>query len=40
MFGYEYTATLTDAQIEEKARGLGMHMKDECKVYWGEDDKK
>lgn len=33
MFTYEYKASLSDAKIEEKARGLGMHTKDECKVF-------
>lgn len=32
MMGYSYTNTLTDAQIEERARGLGMHTSDDCKV--------
>ena len=32
---YEYSNSMTpDAKIEEKARGLGMHTKDECKVFF------
>ena len=34
MFTYEYSNSMTDAKIEEKARGLGMHTKDECKVFF------
>ena len=37
MFSYDYSSSLTDAQIEERARGLGMHTKDECKVFFKED---
>ena len=29
MFTYKYSNSMTDAKIEEKARGLGMHTKDE-----------
>ena len=31
MFGYKYTANLSDSQIEEKARGLGMIYENESK---------
>ncbi|EKQ51070.1 MAG: hypothetical protein A370_05096 [Clostridium sp. Maddingley MBC34-26] len=31
MFGYKYTASLSDSQIEEKARGLGMIYENERK---------
>jgi len=37
MISYNYTSSITDAQIEEKARGLGMHMEGECKVFFKED---
>ena len=35
MFGYKYNIEMSDNKIEEKARGLGMHTQDECKVYFG-----
>lgn len=38
MFSYKYTKTLTDAQIEEKARDLGMHFEDECKAIFERDE--
>ena len=38
MFGYKYNNTTSDAAIEEKARGLGMHFKDECRVYVERDE--
>lgn len=37
MFGYKNNDTISDDKIEEKARGLGMHYNDECKVLFGED---
>lgn len=40
MFGYKYTVNLSDSQIEEKARDLGMIYKNESKVILkGEDSK-
>lgn len=40
MFGQDYSASLSDAEIEEKARGLGMHTDDDCKVFFeGNEDK-
>ena len=39
MFTYEYSNSMTDAKIEEKATGLGMHTKDECKVFFKGDEK-
>jgi hypothetical protein len=38
MFGYKYTVNLSDSQIEEKARDLGMIYKNESKALLkGED---
>jgi|GEM_PF-2241723 len=38
MFGYKYTVNLSDSQIEEKARDLGMIYKNESKsILKGED---
>ena len=38
MFGYKYTIDLSDSQIEEKARGLGMIYESESKsIFKGED---
>lgn len=38
MFGYKYTSSLSDSQIEEKARGLGMIYESERKsILKGED---
>lgn len=38
MLGYKYTVSLSDSQIEEKARGLGMIYGDERKsILKGED---
>ncbi|GAA0755242.1 MULTISPECIES: hypothetical protein [Clostridium] len=34
MFGYSYNKELSNDKIEEKARGLGMHYEDECKVLF------
>ena len=40
MFGYKYTVNLSDSQIEEKARGLGMIYENESKaIFKGEDSK-
>lgn len=33
MFSYKSTVKLSDAEIEEKARALGMHTDDDCKAY-------
>ena len=38
MFSYKYNNTLTDAQIEEKARDLGMHFEGECKSIFERDE--
>lgn len=32
MLGYKYTETLSDSQIEERARGLGMIYENESKA--------
>lgn len=38
MFGYKYTVNLSDSQIEEKARALGMIYESEHKsILKGED---
>lgn len=37
MLGYEKSSSMTDAEIEERARGLGMHTEGECKVFFKED---
>lgn len=38
MFGYTYTINLSDSQIEEKARDLGMIYESESKsIFKGED---
>lgn len=34
MLGYEYKASLSDTEIEERARDLGMHTEDDCKVFF------
>ena len=40
MFGYKYTVNLSDSQIEEKARGLGMIYENESKaIFKGEGSK-
>lgn len=39
MMGYKYTNSMSDAQIEERARGLGMHTSDDCKVILKGDGK-
>ena len=38
MFGYKYTVSLSDSQIEEKARDLGMIYKNESKALLKGDD--
>jgi hypothetical protein len=38
MFNYKYRNTMTDAQIEEKARDMGMHFNDECKSIFERDE--
>lgn len=38
MFGYSYNKELSNGKIEEKARGLGMHYNDECKVLFEGND--
>lgn len=37
MIGYEYKISISDAVIEEKARGLGMHYEGECKALFGKE---
>ena len=38
MFGYKYTSSISDSQIEEKARDLGMIYESEHKsILKGED---
>lgn len=39
MIGYEYKVSVSDAVIEEKARGLGMHYEGECKALFERNDK-
>lgn len=39
MFAYKHNDTISDAEIEEKARAMGMHFDDECKVIFGGDEK-
>ena len=34
MLGVNYSSEISDAKIEEKARGFGMHYNDECKVLF------
>ncbi|WP_159426824.1 hypothetical protein [Clostridium nigeriense] len=38
MFGYSYNKELSSDKIEERARGLGMHYSDECKVLFKGDE--
>lgn len=38
MFGYKYSSSMSDIEIEEKARNLGMHTSEECKVFFERDD--
>lgn len=37
MLGYKSVNSLTDAEIEEKARDLGMHTDEDCKVFFRKD---
>ena len=35
---HQYTISVSDSQIEERARALGMHYQGECKaIFKGED---
>lgn len=35
---YQFSISISDSQIEERARGLGMHFNNECKaIFRGED---
>lgn len=36
--GFNKTTTMTDLEIEDKARTLGMHYEDECKVFFKGDN--
>ncbi len=38
MFGFNNKTQLSDNEIEEKARNLGMHFSDECKVLFEGDE--
>ena len=40
MFGRDYTASLSDSEIEERARGLGMHTEEDCKVFFERNEEK
>lgn len=40
MFGYKYNANLSDSQIEDRARSLGMHYDSEIKSIFKGDDTK
>lgn len=33
-----YSKGVSDEKIEEKARGLGMHFNDECKVFFEREE--
>lgn len=35
---YEYKKNISDSEIEERARKLGMHYEDECKVFFEGDE--
>ncbi len=39
LFGFNNNTKLSDSDIEEKARALGMHYSDECKVLIKGDEK-
>jgi len=39
LFGFNNNTKLSDSEIEEKARALGMHYSDECKVLFKGDEK-
>ena len=36
--GFNKTNQMTDLEIEEKARAMGMHYEDECKVFFEEEN--
>lgn len=38
MTGFQYKGNISDDKVEEKARGLGMHYEDECKVFFKGDE--
>lgn len=40
MTGFSLNDALSRSQIEEKAKGYGMHYSDECKVIFSKDVKK
>lgn len=35
---YENKKSISDSEIEERARNLGMHYEDECKVFFKGDE--
>lgn len=35
---FSYGNDISDDKIEERARGLGMHYEDECKVLFDEEE--
>lgn len=39
LFGFNNRTQLSNSEIEEKARALGMHYSDECKVLFKGDEK-
>ena len=39
LFGFNNKAQLSNSEIQEKARSLGMHYSDECKVLFKGDEK-
>lgn len=39
MFGYKYENSMSDAEIQKKARDMGMIMKDEAKSIFKGDEK-
>lgn len=38
MSSYQYSKSISDSEIEERARNLGMHYEDECKVFLKGDE--
>ena len=38
MMGFSFSKDISDSEIEERARGLGMHYEDECKVLFEGDE--
>ncbi|WP_300380946.1 hypothetical protein [Clostridium sp.] len=38
MSSYKYNKNISDSEIEERARNLGMHYEDECKVFFKGDE--